>query len=140
MANVTLTTSNFRKGIYKNLRTSILNVSVIQAVYAAYPLKNAVFPCVVIENASKGATNKAMNDSTFYKEATAIVTIYSKQAETLDTYTDSIEAQLESDKNTLYTTYNMYISNIMDNDGASFIDADNNRIHAKSMSVMIELK
>ena len=93
MSNVSVTQSNFRKGIFKNLRTALLNVHVDigTSVYGSYPIKNISLPLIVIENAQKTDTEKSVTGNLTYP-GTSFISIYTKQAEKIDTYADAIEA------------------------------------------------
>jgi len=139
MANVSVTQANFRKGIFKNLRTALLNVHVDIGtnVYGSYPIKNISLPLLVIENAQKLDTEKSVTGNLTYP-GTAFVSIYTKQAEKIDTYADAIEAALWAYEST-FKTYNLFLKDIVDNDAVNYQDINGNKGHSKTISVMFEI-
>lgn len=143
MANVATTFANIRKGAFKNVRTSLLNVhaDIGTRVYGSYPLKNLQAPLIVVENAQiQPGDDTEFLTSQAYRTITVLVNIYAKQAEKLDTYADAVDAQLRSYEST-FETYNLILrkDGIVDNGSATFIDANNNRMHVKIISVTFEI-
>ena len=104
MTTVNVTTSNFRKGLFKNVRTALLNVhaDIGTKVYGSYPKTNISLPLIVVENAVKGESVKSLKGNLSYP-GVAIVSVYAKKAEKIDVYADAIEAALWDTSATLYS-------------------------------------
>lgn len=142
MAYATVTNDTIRKNSFKNIYTLLQNVhaDIGTNVYGSYPLKDVVLPNIVIENArinpsEEGQTLTALKT----KEIVVLININSKQAETLDTYADAVDKKLRDSFTTLQG-YGMVLNDdgIEDNGAVDFIDANNNRVHQKTLSVTFE--
>ena len=140
MVNLTATLANFRKACFRNTRTALVGAltDVGTNVYSSYPIKNVSFPLIVIESAQKLDSFKSLKDR-YSEPATVFVTIYAKQAEKMDVYADEIEADLWAYEST-FKTYNLFLKDIVDNEGNQFEDVNDNKGHSKTLSVMFELK
>jgi len=141
MAAVAVTSSTLRKNTWKTVRAVLYNTisGVDTRVYGAYPQDAIAFPLIVIGNTNKGEPMSTMNQNV-ENEVSVLVTVYTKAAETLDTYMDDIQAKLEVYS---WSTYNLYLpltEGIIDNEGTGpFFDANNNRIYSKSLTLTLKV-
>ena len=142
MANIATSRSNMRKGVFKNTRTALLSGSPSYStrVYGAYPLTKITLPLVVVESTEKGEDMVSLNDK-MSTPLSVVVSIYSKQAEKLDTMSDEITAKIEGYETT-FGSYGLYLMEnaVVDNGPVGpFTDTENNRIHSKILTINFEL-
>jgi len=143
MANIATSYSNIRKGAWKNVRASLLSniTGVGTRVYGAYPKSNVTLPLIVIENPIKGTDEETKTLEYDNMRSVLInISIYTKQAEQLDSILDEIEAQIESDR-TIYASYGLNMTDdiLTDVDDGVFMDLQKQRSHVKTSSVTFEV-
>ena len=140
MTNVSVNLTNLRKGVWKNVYTTLNNsiTGVSTRVYGSYPLKNIQLPLIIVENSNRGEDKVPLGDNAPVEtEIAQIVSVYAKNAEAIDTLMDEIETAIRADSST-YSTYGMYLAQnaIEDNEGTGpFQDLEGNRMHSKSLTI-----